>query len=505
MTMKHVLALSCLLVIGSIGTLPSPLRATPPAPAVASVVELSKVFRSVHATMKESVVNIRTSRTIAAAPAHGKLSPRNQIPEELRRMLPVDPFGEAEPDATPGGKAEGTGSGVLISADGYILTNNHVIDDATDIVVRLSDNRELTAKVIGRDPKTDLAVIKIEGKDFSPAKLGDSDKMDVGDWVLAFGSPFGFEQTMTQGIISAKGRQVNIIASNNPALAGLTYENFIQTDAAINPGNSGGPLVNLQGEVVGMNTAIASRSGAYNGIGFSIPSNDARFIMDSLIKNGKVIRGYLGINIADIRDNQIRKIAESFGYTGGHGILVQGLAETSPGAKAGLQRGDIIVSLNGKTLESVNQFRGSIARTAPKDTVTLGLFRNGKTLELKVAVGTQPDSSLATNTTPATETKDASVSAGTIGITVTEVTPALARRLGINSTAGVVITKVDPDGLAAELGLTAGDVILNIHGKDIQSLEDFNTALGKRTLAEGVRLSIRSANGTERFVFVQKK
>jgi serine protease Do len=474
--------------------------------AVSSLSDLSRAFRAVHNSIKDAVVNIHTVRAITAT-AHGNA----QIPDELRKMLPpdLDPLVPEQPEGRGGhSRVEGTGSGVIVSADGYILTNNHVVEDSDKIVVRLDDGRELDAKIIGRDPKTDLAVVKINAEHLTYAKFGDSDALQVGDWVLAFGSPFGFEQTMTQGIISAKGRQnVNIIASNNPALQGLTYENFLQTDAAINPGNSGGPLVNLNGEVIGVDSAIASNTGAYNGIGFAIPSNDAKYVMDSLIKNGKVVRGYMGVGIGDVKDAKIRPLARSFGYEGNAGVLVDHMYDDSPGAKGGLKRGDIITAINGKPVENITELRTTVARTAPGANITLSVFRNGKTLDVTFPVGTQPDSAIAS----APETHGAGAQPGLtfessdLGISVSDITPDLAGRLGVKAGSGVVITDVDPQGQAVDLGLGKGDVITNVHGADVHNTQEFKAALKKHKLSDGIRLSVRDPDGTDRFVFLQKQ
>jgi len=475
--------------------------------AVSPLAELSRAFRTVHNAIKSAVVNISTTRTIKAGTAHSGMG----IPDQLRKMLPPDmePMLPDEPDAGSGraGRIEGTGSGVIVSADGYILTNNHVVDEADKISVKLDDGRELDAKVIGRDPKTDLAVVKISAGNLTYAQFGDSDALDVGDWVLAFGSPFGFDQTMTQGIISAKGRQINIIGANNPGLAGLTYENFLQTDAAINPGNSGGPLVNLRGEIIGLDTAIASRSGAYNGIGFAIPSNDAKYIMDSLIKNGKVVRGYLGVKIADVKTTETRKVARSFGFEGNTGVLVEDLTEDSPGAKGGLERGDIITAINGTPVQDITQLRTLIARTAPGTKVTLTVYRKNKSKDLTFAVGTQPESSLAAvgGHSPKGSGGEGAFESNDLGISVTDITPDLATRLGVKPDAGVVVTAVDPNGLAADLGLSKGEIIRNVHGTDVHNAEEFKAALAKHKLSNGVRLSVRDPDGTERFVFIQKQ
>ena len=471
--------------------------------AVSALADLSRAFRAVHSAVEGAVVNISTVRNVKAGTGH------SQIPDELRKMLPpgFDPLVPEEPQGR-GGRVEGTGSGVIVSADGYILTNNHVIDESDKITVRLDDGRELDAKVIGRDPKTDLAVVKINADHLTYAKLGDSDALDVGDWVLAFGSPFGFQQTMTQGIISAKGRQINIIGANNPGLRGLTYENFLQTDAAINPGNSGGPLVNLKGEVIGLDTAIASRDGAYNGIGFAIPSNDAKYIMESLIKNGKVVRGYLGVRISDIKETATRKVARSFGYEGNTGVLVEDMTDDSPGAKGGLKRGDIITSINGKPVRDITELRTIVARTAPGGKIDLTVFRGGKNEELSFPVGTQPESAVA-STGGAHEGKEPGhpgrFDSSELGVTVSDITADIAEQLGVKPDSGVVVTDVDPQGLAAELGLGKGQIIKNVQGTEVHNAKEFKAALAKRKLADGVRLSVRDPDGSERYVFIQKQ
>jgi len=440
----------------------------------APAADLSRIFRTVHNAMKGAVVNINMERDMEASPAPA-------IPDEMKKMLPPG-F-----ELGPGGPQHesGTGSGVIVSPDGYILTNNHVVDSASVLTVRLDDGRELKAKVIGTDPKTDLAVIKIEGKGLTYAKFGDSDAMDVGDWVLAFGSPFGFDQTMTQGIISAKGRQINIIGQNNPQLAGLTYENFLQTDAAINPGNSGGPLVNLKGEVIGINAAIASRSGAYNGIGFSIPSNDAKYIMDSLIKFGKVVRGYLGVGIADVRTS--RAEATALGFTGTTGVLVKEVRPDSPGGKGGLQLNDVITDVNGKKIESMMELRTAIARTKPGEKIALVVFRGGKNVSLDFAVGEQPDTAVAA----ADKAPSGAFDIKDLGIAVSE------------GADGLKVASVEPGSLAASTGISAGDVIYQVQGKPVTNVAELRAALKTHRLSAGIQLSLRSEDGSRRSVFLR--
>jgi serine protease Do len=473
---------------------------------VAPASDLARAFRSVHSALKDAVVNINVTKKPAAQMIGPRGRARTPIPEQFRNMLPPG-FDFDSPDAAPESPG-GTGSGVIVSADGYILTNNHVVGEADDITVVLNDGRELKANLVGTDPKTDLAVVRVKADNLTFAKFGDSDALDVGDWVLAFGSPFGFSQTMTQGIISAKGRHVPIIANHNPALQGLTYENFLQTDAAINPGNSGGPLVNLKGEVVGINAAIASNTGAYNGIGFSIPSNDARYIMDSLIKNGKVVRGYLGIFIEDVDHPQsdskaMVERARKEGFKG-KGVLVPKLSASGPGASAGLQGGDIITALNGKSFASVDELRNQIARIAPNTKATLTVFRDGKTMDLTATVGTQPDTNqvagLGLRGTDAADAMDAS----DLGISVQDVTGEVARRYGLKESKGVVVTRVSPRGLAAD-SVRPGDVILRVDRTDVTSAKQFTDALNAAKLDDGVKLIVRSDDGMDRLVYIEKK
>ncbi len=482
--------------------------------AVAPANDLSHAFRTVHDSVKDAVVNIDISKKMDVASMGGGLD-MNDLPDELKRMLPPGFQQGQGDDATPRGRTaqrvvRGTGSGVIVSADGYILTNNHVVDSADDITVRLNDGREIKAKVVGTDPKSDLAVVKIEADHLTYAKFGDSDKLDVGDWVLAFGSPFNFEQTMTQGIISAKGRQVPIIEEHNPKLAGYTYENFLQTDAAINPGNSGGPLVNLRGEVVGINTAIASNTGGYNGIGFSIPSNDARYIMESLIKNGKIVRGYLGVMIEDVnhpspQDKDLVASIKESGFQGNKGVLVAGIQTAdSPGAKGGLKAGDVVTAIDGKPVDTVSQLRNQIARTAPGTKVTLQLFRDGKNMELAFPVGQQPDMRETSQLASGTTQRPSRADAPTLGVTVQSLNETLAKRYGLEAGQGVVVTEVQPDSLAANVGLKSGDVITRVGREDVKSAEDLTNALSKAKLNQGIRMTVRTADGTERLVFARK-
>jgi serine protease Do len=492
----------------SVAVAESPAATAKPTPephteAVAPAKELSLAFRNVHHALKDAVVNIQIVKKEAVQGGRTRM----QLPPGFSVPPGFPGFGQGDEGDAPEEEVRGTGSGVIVSADGYILTNNHVVEDATDIEVRLNDGRNLKAKVIGTDPKTDLAVVRIAADHLVYAKFGDSDATEVGDIVLAFGSPLGFEQTMTQGIISAKGRQIGIIAEHNSSLQGLSYEDFLQTDAAINPGNSGGPLVNLDGEVVGINAAIASNTGEYNGIGFSIPSNEARYIMDSLIKTGKVVRGFLGVAIEDINNptDKDKPLADSIknGGFSGNGILVNGIDTEGPAGKGGVQSGDVITALNGKPVESVNQLRNQIARTAPGTNVTLSVYRDNKTVELTFPLGTQP----ATRELAAAEGGDSSDVAGnSLGIQhLRAVNDAEAHKYHLLPGHGVVVTDVDQNGVAAQGGLQPGDVITQVNGIHVSSPDEFNAAISKAKLSDGVRLHVRSADGMDRLLLLSSK
>ncbi|HEY8666010.1 MAG TPA: trypsin-like peptidase domain-containing protein, partial [Tepidisphaeraceae bacterium] len=354
-----------------------------------NVEDLSTVFRHVGKIVEPSVVNINVRKTIKGVHPH---LPFDE--DQLRKFFP-DRNGDGEPDLPPGFGGEGddgtmeqigTGSGVIMeTADGagYILTNNHVAGGATEMDITLSDGREIkNAKLLGADAKTDLAVVKIHAERLIPAKWGNSDELDKGDWVLAFGSPFGYVGSMTHGIISALNRTgVGILGAQG-------YENFIQVDAPINPGNSGGPLTNIHGEVVGINTAIASRSGGFQGIGFAIPSNQAKFVYAQLKDKGKVTRGWLGVSISDITKNLDN--AKSFGFTGDKGVLVEQTFPNTP-ATGKLQPGDIVTQLDGKPVDNVQELRNAVAATPPGTEMKFTVFRDGKSQDVAVKIGDQPE------------------------------------------------------------------------------------------------------------------
>ncbi len=353
-------------------------------------------------------------------------------------------------------KQRGQGSGFIISKDGYILTNNHVVGDADEISVKLADGRKFKAKVVGKDPQSDVAVIKIDARNLPVLPLGNSDDLEVGEWVIAIGNPFGLTQTVTVGVVSAKGRS---------RLGINDYEDFIQTDAAINPGNSGGPLLNIHGEVVGMNTAIFSRSGGYMGIGFAIPINMARAVKDQLLKHGKVIRGWLGVVIQEIDED----LAKSFGLPKAEGVLVAEVADNSPAAKGGMKAGDVILKLNGQKVNDVGELRNKIALTPPGTKVTFEILRDGKRKKLSIVIEEKPGTTAVSINRHDILKK--------IGLSVQELTPDLAQQFGYKEGQGVLITEVEPGSAAASVGMSPGQLIIEVNRVRVHNMKEFLQAL----------------------------
>ena len=424
--------------------------------AIASAQQTSKAFTAVTKEVTPAVVFIKaTKQQVMTGNMQQFGDLQGQFPEEMLKRF----FGDSLPQMQMPRQPQpmvGQGSGFIISKDGYILTNNHVAGEASKLEVTLSDGRVLSAKLIGTDARTDVAIIKVDADNLPMLPMGDSDKIEVGEWVLAIGSPFGLSGTVTSGIVSAKGRNS----------MGITdYEDFLQTDAAINPGNSGGPLVNLQGEAIGINTAIMSRSGGYNGIGFAIPMNMAKDICDQLIKNGSVVRGYLGVMIQPLTT----ELAQSFQVSDTQGVLIGDVTPDGPAAKAGLQRGDVVVQLDGKPVEDITSFRNHVALIKPGTDANLAVMRNGKQEEVVVKVGTLPDQEVAT--------AHAEGSVQSLGLSVQTLTEQLADKLGVDAASGVVITQVVPGSVADSQGLRPGMVIKQVDKEPVKNASQFTDLL----------------------------
>jgi len=457
------------------------LGADDQAAPLTSPADLSAAFERVAERIRPSVVSVNSVKRIAVGQR------QLNVPEQLLRSPFREFFGPDFPGLSQRGPGQrdlvqqGLGTGVVVSADGYILTNNHVVRNADTVTVGLPDKRTLTAKVVGTDPKTDLAVLKVNADHLQPVALGDSDALKIGEWVVAVGNPFGLSSTITAGIVSAKGRA-------NVGLA--EYEDFIQTDAAINPGNSGGPLVNLRGEVVGINTAILSKSGGYMGIGFAIPIDMARSIKDRLIDDGRVVRGWLGVYIQDLTSG----LSKSFGFDGTDGVLVGDVTPGGPSAKAGLESGDIITEYDGQPVTDMQKLRERVAETRPGQKVKLRVFRDGKTRTVRLKIG-ELEAEVASSSGQ-TEPDE-------LGIAVRSLTPDIARQLGYDSDMrGVVVTRVEPAGIADRAGLRARDVIVSVQGHDIGDISDFRAAMSKSQLHKGVRLGVRTGPA-RRFVYLK--
>jgi serine protease Do len=383
---------------------------------------------------------------------------------------------------------QGLGSGVVVTRDGVVLTNNHVVEQAEDVQVTLSDGRKFEAEVVGTDPQSDLAVLRIQGKlpaELTPIEFGDSSTLRLGDVVLAIGNPFGVGQTVTMGIVSAKGRS---------SVGIVDYEDFIQTDAAINPGNSGGALINLRGELVGINTAILSRSGGYQGIGFAIPTSMAKPIMASLLDSGKVARGWLGIAIQTVDTN----LASAMGLEAAQGVLVSDVTPDSPAAKAGLRRGDVILTLDGKAMNDSSQLRNHVAAKEPGSTVALEIVRDGKKQRLNVALGTLPGNQLGK-----AEAEIGAREGLLSGVTVANLNPQLRTRFEVpdDVKSGVLVTSVEPGSRAHRVGLRPGDVILEFDRKPVDSVAALE---GLNSKAKGKALLLVSRGGQTIFMALRE-
>jgi serine protease Do len=422
---------------------PSRLISGPRVPS--QIIETSRAFSDIVSEISPAVVNISSTKTMK----------RDAYPFSDDPFFDLfSPFHDFDRKKW---KEQSLGSGVIISEDGYIITNNHVVEKAEEIRVTLFDKRSFKGKIIGSDPKTDIAIIKIPAQKLPTVRWGDSDRLKVGEFVLAIGNPYGLSHTVTMGIISAVGRANVGIAD---------YEDFIQTDAAINPGNSGGPLVNINGELIGINTAIFSRSGGYQGIGFAVPSNMARLVMEQLIKQGKIVRGWLGVMIQEVTP----EIAGKFGLKEPKGALVSDLTKGGPAERAGIMRGDIILEYDGKGVSSVSGLRNMVARSKIGSQVRVKILRNGKEYNLNVTIAELPREIATLSEEPEGDIQRNAFS----GVTVYDLTKEIALQLGLNSNEkGVVVVKVEPGSPGDEAGLKKGDLIQEIDRRKVNNLEDF--------------------------------
>lgn len=408
-------------------------------------------FRDLVKETSPAVVNISTIQHSKGNPYHQQFGLPEDVPEIFRHF-----FGVPQQPGNPGGGKEHTslGSGFIVSEDGYILTNNHVIQDADEIIVRLNDRRQLNARIIGADKSSDLAVLKVDADDLPTVELGSSEKLEVGEWVVAIGSPFGFDYSVTAGIVSAKGR----------SLPNENYVPFIQTDVAINPGNSGGPLFNLEGEVVGINSQIYTRSGGFMGVSFAIPIDVAMEVVEQLKETGAVSRGWLGVVIQEVN----KDLAESFGLDKAAGALVAQVLPDSPAKAAGFRTGDVILNFDGKEIRMSSDLPHHVGRVKPGSVVRVNIMRNGKRKVLKVTIGALD-----------TQTGQASVRASSPGVVENERMGVVVAEQDKNTDAaseGVVVKKV-LQGPASVSGVAVGDVITSIHGQTIRNLRDFERAV----------------------------
>ncbi len=432
--------------------------------------QLDDAFVQVAEKVTPAVVNISSTKK-APVGTSGDMEPFKDFRDFFGDRGP-SPFKE-NPRGPSGPTRVAMGSGVIISPDGTILTNAHVVKDMDEIKVTLVGKKSYTAKVVGIDPPSDIAVIKIDASGLKTAALGDSSKLRVGEIVLAVGNPFGLNQTVTQGIVSATGR-------TNMGI--IDYEDFIQTDAPINPGNSGGPLININGEVVGITTAIASSSGGYQGIGFAIPSNSAKLISDEIMKEGKVRRGLLGVNIQDLNE----ALAKSFGISDINGALVSSVVPGSPADKAGIKSGDVIVKFNGKDVSSSSELKNLVGAIKPGAHAKLTLHRSKKTMDLDVTIGEATPKTVAE--APSEKTSGTS---NELGIVVEKVPSDLAEKMGLKQGEGLLVKHVNAGEPGNRMGIQEGDVVIEIDGKSVSDIGEFNKEAAAAKQNKIIRLKIQ--------------
>jgi len=434
-----------------------------------------------------AVVNIRVTQKVSAKGEQQQLSPEE---EELfeRYFGQPSPHSKKQPDEKPEAEQEAeeisrnVGSGFIFSSDGYVLTNAHVVKDAEEVFIKLTDKREFKAKVIGFDTNTDVAVLKVEGKNLPKVTIGDSTKIKVGEWVIAIGSPFDLDNSISAGIISAKAREIG------------DFLLLIQTDVAINPGNSGGPLINLKGEVIGINSQIYSRSGGYMGISFAIPIDDAIRVAEELKSSGRVSRGRMGIYLAEVNEN----VAEALKLPTKNGTLVSRVEKNGPAEKAGLKDGDIVLSFNGTTVEKSTELRRLAAATKPGSTVKLSVWRKGNTKEYPITLAELPQTDTPARNTQE-EKKSAEKADPNFGLTVRSLNNEQKKELKIDS--GIIIEKAE--GVSARAGLQAQDVILTINNQDVNNEQDFKKIIERKDSNKSIVVLARRGNITQ-YIAIKK-
>jgi serine protease Do len=463
---------------------------------VASAQDLSVAFRHAAETVMPAVVTIRATGRSEITMLKGGKEQQGEIPEELSPLLRQF-FGDDMPNlerrfelrSPQMPQTEGMGSGVIIDASGVILTNNHVAGGGSELLVTLHDGREFKASSVQTDPKSDIAIVRIEGAgDLPVATLGSSDELQIGDWVLAVGAPFGLPETVTAGIISAKSRGVGIAES----------EDFLQTDAAINPGNSGGPLVNLRGEVVGINTAISTRGGGSDGIGFAVPITLAKWVSEQLMETGTVQRAFLGVGIQQVTSDLSRQL----GLTTVQGALVSDVQPDSAAAAAGLRPGDVVIRFNDQPVLTPRGLQNLVERATLDETHQIVIVRDGVEQTIEVTLHKRPDVVTTELSKPANDKQPQSSEFGNLGLDVSELSADVARQLGVSNVSGVVITNVVPGGAAERAGLEVGMVISRVGSQAVSSLEEFRAAVEEAELESGLLLLVQSQAGS-RFIVLK--
>jgi serine protease Do len=448
---------------------------------------LSKAFRNAAEVATPSAVKIHSVTKSKAV--RGVTGQRGENPFKGTPFEEMFPQLEQQQNRVP--QRDGVGSGVIISSDGIILTNNHVVEGADEVTVQTNDGREFVATDIKTDPESDIAVLRLKNvKDLTPAQLGNSDDLAIGDWVIAIGNPFELETTVSAGIISGKGRELGMIRRSK----------FLQTDAAINPGNSGGPLVNLDGQVIGINTAIASKTGSYSGIGFAIPMNHAKWVMQQLLDKGSVQRGYLGVGISPVAAD----VAQKLNIPSHQGLIVGEVVAKSPAADAGLSEGDVILNINGQAVKTPRDLQEVVERTSVDSKIELNLIRDGKPMKVAVTVKPLPEQTAAAARPRISQqgqsTAPKATAAKGYGFSVTDMGNSDTKTFA--GMTGVLVSEVDDEGPAMEKGLEAGMLIRKVGKTPVTSVAEFTAALEKETSPDGVIFQVRTANGT-RFVVIK--